>query len=177
LAIASPISGTLADRGHARWFGPIGLGLAGAGLVLLAQIGVATPFAVIALWLAVSGTGQGLFLSPNTNAVMSAVPSEESGTASGLIATTRVVGQVLSVAIAGAVFIGLGGAAAGATLLTRETTGFDPALDATFLGAIHSALLVSAALAAAGAAISFAGIVGRGRRRSVDAGRARLCAT
>jgi hypothetical protein len=108
---------------------------------------------------------------------MSAAPSGESGTASGLIATTRVVGQVLSVAIAGAVFVGLGGAAAGAALMTRETTGLDPALVATFLGAIHSALLVSAALAAAGAAISFAGIAGLVRRRSVDPGQARLCAT
>ena len=30
LAVASPISGRLADRGHARWLGPVGLGLAAA---------------------------------------------------------------------------------------------------------------------------------------------------
>ena len=94
------------------------------------------PLAEIALWLAVSGIGQGLFLSPNTSAVMSAVPAGESGTASGLIAATRVVGQALSVAIAGAVFIGLGGAAAGAAMVAGGTAAStaQPALDDTFLG-------------------------------------------
>jgi EmrB/QacA subfamily drug resistance transporter len=176
LALASPISGRLADHGHARWLGPIGLGLAAAGLVLLARTGVATPLAEIGLWLAVSGMGQGLFLSPNTRAIMSAVPAGETGTASGLIAATRVVGQALSVAIAGAVFIGLGGAAAGEAIVaggTAASTGF-PALDDTFLAAMHAALLVSGSLAAIGAAIS---IAARVRRPPSPATRARLRAT
>jgi hypothetical protein len=106
-----------------------------------------------------SGIGQGLFLSPNTQAVMNAVPAERSGTASGLIATTRVVGQALSVAIAGAVFVGLGGAAAGAALAAGGTSGATvvPALDNTFLIALRAALLVSGSLAATGAVISLAG--------------------
>jgi DHA2 family multidrug resistance protein-like MFS transporter len=100
-----------------------------------------------------------LFLSPNTRAVMSAVPAEGSGTASGLIATTRVVGQALSVAIAGAVFIGLGGAAAGAALAAGGTSGAtaDQALDGTFLAALRAALLVCGSLAATGAVISLIG--------------------
>jgi hypothetical protein len=116
----------------------------------------------------VSGIGQGLFLSPNTSAVMTAVPPEQSGTASGLIATARVVGQALSVAIAGAVFIGLGGAAAGAALVAAGTSGSaaDPALDNTFLGAMHAALFVSGSLAAAGAATSLAGLVRRPSARA-----------
>jgi EmrB/QacA subfamily drug resistance transporter len=162
LACASPISGRLADQGRARWLGPFGLGLAAAGLLLLALVDLNTPLSEIALWLAISGIGQGLFLSPNTSAVMSAVPAEDSGTSSGLIATTRVVGQTLSVAIAGAVFVGLGGAAAGAALIVGRTSGslFDPVLDNTFLGAMHAALSVGGLLAAAGAAISLAGLVG-----------------
>jgi EmrB/QacA subfamily drug resistance transporter len=168
LASMSPISGKLADLGHARWLGPLGLGLAAAGLGLLALTGVRTPLLQIALWSAVSGIGQGLFLSPNTRAVMSAVPAERSGTASGLIATTRVVGQALSVAIAGAVFIGLGGAAAGAALAAGGTSGAtaDPALDNTFLVALRAALLVCGSLAATGAVISLAGA---GRRSSGQA--------
>jgi hypothetical protein len=130
--------------------------------LLLALVGPNTPLSEIALWLAISGIGQGLFLAPNTSAVMSAVPAEDSGTSSGLIATTRVVGQTLSVAIAGAVFVGLGGAAAGAALIVGRTSGslFDPVLDNTFLSAMHAALLVSGVLAAAGATISLAGVVG-----------------
>ena len=170
VALASPISGRLADRGHAGWLGPIGLGLVAAGLVILAQIGVATPLVQIGFWLAISGIGQGLFLSPNTSAVMSGVPAGESGTASGLIAATRVVGQALSVAIAGAVFIGLGGAAAGAAMVagTAASTA-QPALDDTFLVAMHAALLVSGSLAAVGAAISLAAHMSRTPAKAADA--------
>jgi predicted MFS family arabinose efflux permease len=160
LAFASPISGRLADRGQAHWFGPLGLGLAAASLGCLSLIDTTTPLTLIALWLAISGIGQGLFLSPNTTAVMSAVPADESGTASGLIATTRVVGQALSVAIAGAVFVGLGGATAGAALVAGVTPGSAAgvALDDTFLAAMHAALFVSGSMAAAGAAISLIGL-------------------
>jgi EmrB/QacA subfamily drug resistance transporter len=170
LAVAAPISGRLADRGHARWLGPIGLGLAATGLFLLARVGVTTSFSDIVLWLALSGIGQGLFLSPNTSAVMSAVPADQSGTASGLIATTRVVGQALSVAIAGAIFVGLGGAAAGAALVALVASGGPTsatgiALEGTFVAAMRAALLVSGLLAAAGAVTSLA----RSRPGLVDA--------
>ena len=170
LAVAAPVSGRLADRGHARWLGPIGLGLAALSLFLLAEIGVTTATIEIALLLGLSGIGQGLFLSPNTTAVMSAVPADESGTASGLIATTRVVGQALAVAIAGAIFIGLGGAAAGASLVAAGTAGAagapgDVALEGTFIAAMHAALLVSGLLAAAGALTGLS----RSRTRPVEA--------
>ncbi len=156
LAVAAPVSGRLADRGDARWFGPIGLGLTAVSLLFLAQIGVATPTFEIVLLLALSGIGQGLFLAPNTTAVMSAVPADQSGIASSLVATTRVVGQAMSVAIAGAIFVGLGGAAAGATLAAGgvSTSAGDAALDATFVAAIHAALVVSGLMAAAGALTS-----------------------
>ena len=157
LALASPISGRLADRGRARWLGPLGLGLAATGLIVLAGVGVRTALPFIALWLAVSGVGQGLFLSPNTRDIMSAVPADRSGEASGLIATTRVVGQTLSVAVAGALFVGLGGATAGAALVSGGSAGGAGALDGTFLTALRAALLVSGLLAAAGAMVSLAG--------------------
>jgi EmrB/QacA subfamily drug resistance transporter len=174
LAVAAPISGRLADRGHARWLGSIGLGLAAASLGLLAQLGVSTSRGDIVLLLAVSGIGQGLFLSPNTTAVMSAVPAEQSGTASSLIATTRVVGQALSVAIAGAIFIGLGGAAAGATLAAGVPTGpTQAALDGTFIAAMRAALTVSGLMAAAGAVLS----VSRSRARPLAIPRPEIVAS
>jgi EmrB/QacA subfamily drug resistance transporter len=172
LAVAAPISGRLADRGQARCLGPLGLGLAAAGLGLLALVDVSTPLLEIALWLAISGIGQGLFLSPNTSAVMSAVPADQSGTASGLIATTRVVGQALSVAIAGALFIGLGGAAAGAALVAggASTQTADTALVGTFIAAMHAALFTGGLLAAAGAVMSLA----TPRQLSVEASRTQV---
>jgi EmrB/QacA subfamily drug resistance transporter len=156
LAFAAPISGRLADRGHARWLGSIGLGLAAVAFVLLALVGVSTPFLEIVLWLAISGVGQGLFLSPNTTAVMSGVPADQSGIASSLIATTRAVSQAMSVAIAGALFIGFGGAAAGAALAAGVPTGpLEVADQATFMTALRAALLVSGLMAVAGAVASW----------------------
>lgn len=168
LAFASPISGRLADRGHARLLGPIGLGLVAASFGLLAQVGVSTSLLEVVLWLAISGIGQGLFLSPNASSIMSAVPADQSSIASGLIATTRAVAQGLSVAIAGAVFIGLGGAAAGAALVAGVPTGpADVALEGTFIAAMRAALLVSGLMAAAGAVTSLP----MPRQRRVDASR------
>jgi EmrB/QacA subfamily drug resistance transporter len=167
LAVASPVAGRLADRGRSLWLQPLGLGLAAAGLFLLSFIGTGTSPIEIGIWLAISGVGQGIFLAPNTREVMNALPARQSGTASGLIATTRVVAQSLSVAFAGAVFAGLGGAAAGATLVARglTSTTAGATLDGTFVMAMHAALLVSGAMAAAGALIALGA-----RRRSIRSG-------
>jgi DHA2 family multidrug resistance protein-like MFS transporter len=148
----------------------VGLGLAAVSLGFLAQIGVTTSPLGIVVWLGLSGIGQGLFLAPNTTAVMSAVPADQSSTASGLIATTRVVGQALSVAIAGAIFIGLGGAAAGATLVAG---GPSAALEGTFIAAMHAAVFVSGLLAASGAVLSLS----RSRATPIEASRPELVAS
>jgi hypothetical protein len=67
-----------------------------------------------------------------------------------------VVGQALSVAFAGAIFVGLGGAAAGAALAGGGSS--NPAayagLQDTFMAAMRTAILVSGLLAAAGAVTS-----------------------
>jgi outer membrane protein TolC len=71
--------------------------------------------------------------------------------ASGVFATTRITGQALSVAIAGAVFATLGGAAAGSELAaTAANAAGRPALEAVFLRAFHAALATCAAFAALG---------------------------
>jgi hypothetical protein len=48
----------------------------------------------------VLGLGFGLFSSPNTNAIMSAVEKRYYGVASGMNGTMRLVGQMLSMGIA-----------------------------------------------------------------------------
>jgi EmrB/QacA subfamily drug resistance transporter len=156
LAAVAPFSGRLADRFGSRWLAPLGLGLAAGGLFLLAQIDARSSAFDICWRLAVSGVGQALFVSPNTRTIMNAAPPERGGTASGLVATTRVVGQSLSVAIAGAVFIGLGGSAAAMdlTMARAEPTAVSAAglaaAQTTFLGALHAAMIVCGTLAALG---------------------------
>ena len=59
--------------------------------------------------LLVTGSGQALFQPPNNNAILSSVPPERVGIASGFLSTVRVLGQSASVALSGAIFTALGG--------------------------------------------------------------------
>jgi MFS family permease len=153
LAVVAPLSGTLADRGGSRWLSPIGLGFACIGLVLLSRIGPTTAIPYLIAALVVIGVGQGLFQAPNTRSLMTAAPPNAQGVASGTLATARVLGQSLSVALSGALFVGLRGAAAGATLVTdREMLGAEQvaALERTFVAALSAAFLLCAAVAGIG---------------------------
>jgi hypothetical protein len=88
---------------------------------------------------------------------MGAAPPNELGVASGTLATGRVIGQSLSVAVAGAVFTSLGGAAAGAALAAgRETLSVEQAraLQQTFVTGLHAAFVVCAVLGALGVVTS-----------------------
>src|SRR5947209_2510390 len=154
LAVAAPVSGRLADRVGARWLSPIGLTIACFGLFLLSQLNAhSAPWDII--WrLAVTGIGQGLFQSPNTRTMMGAAPRNAQGEASGLLATGRVIGQSMSVALTGTVFVALGGATAG-TLLSSSQAHNLPftsinGLQHTFVSSFHAALLTCAVFAALG---------------------------
>src|SRR2546426_11760625 len=76
--------------------------------------------------LAITGIGQGLFMSPNTRTMMGAAPRNAQGEASGLLATGRVIGQSMSVALVGTVFAALGGATAGALLSSSQAQNLSP---------------------------------------------------
>jgi MFS family permease len=108
LAITAPLSGSLADRVGSRWLSSSGLGVASVGLVALSFIGADTQPLDIIWRLALVGIGAGLFQSPNNRALMQAAPKSEQGEASGVLGTGRVIGQSLSVAVAGAVFSSFG---------------------------------------------------------------------
>jgi MFS family permease len=59
-----------------------------------------TPLWYIISALCILGFGFGLFTSPNTNAIMSAVEKRYYGVASGIVGTMRLLGQMLSMGIA-----------------------------------------------------------------------------
>ena len=155
LAVVAPVSGSLADRFGSRWLASGGLAVACLGLVALARLDARSSDWSILWPLLVTGAGQGLFMTPNARALMNSAPPGEQGESSGLLATGRVLGQSLSVALAGSIFGGLGGAAAGQTLLAakaRISVAEDKIIAAqtNFLTGFHAALLVCAGVAATG---------------------------
>ena len=154
LAIAAPLSGSLADRVGSRWLSPLGLAFACLGLFLLSMIDTQSATWDIVWRLAIIGLGQGLFMSPNTRTMMGAASHDAQGEASGLLATGRVIGQSLSVALTGTAFVALGGSAAGTLLLSSQAHHLPSAnisaLQNTFVSSFHAALLICALCAALG---------------------------
>ncbi len=153
IAVIAPWSGSLADRIGTRWLAAGGLALASIGLVLLSGLNAQSSIVDIIWRLCVTGAGQALFQSPNNSALLGAAPRDQQGVASGFLATGRVIGQSVSVAVAGAIFTGLGAAAAGQALVayaSGQGGGNVAQLQQTFLLGFRTAFLVCAGIAMLG---------------------------
>ncbi|HEY5627866.1 MAG TPA: MFS transporter [Candidatus Limnocylindrales bacterium] len=159
MAIVAPFSGAASDR-----FGPAILASAGMGLMVISLLSLTqlpTDFAIADLiWrLVLMGVGQGLFMSPNSSAVLGSVPGQRVGTASGTLAQMRVTGQALGIALSAAIV---------ATRLPVHLVGGTSHGDA-LAGAIHDAFWVAAGVCAIGIATSL--IRGSGQRGAEAAAR------
>lgn len=131
LAGISPIAGRLADRHHPGLLGAIGLASMATGLTLTALL-PANPSSVDIMWrLVLCGAGFGIFSAPNNRLMMNAVPRERSGSAGGIIASVRVLGQTLGAAFVALVFglydFSSGGAADAARAAMWLAAGFSVA--------------------------------------------------
>ncbi len=144
MAIMAPLSGTLSDRMGARLLSTLGMGVMALGLFLLAQVEAGSPLSYVALSLATVGFGTGVFISPNTSALLGAAPLHRRGIASGIMATARNMGMVLGVGLAGAVFttVQAQAQAAGSATATYEgiRAGFLVAVGVALVGVLTSAI-------------------------------------
>jgi EmrB/QacA subfamily drug resistance transporter len=97
--LVGPLSGYLSDRLGARGLTTAGLALSGVALLALSTVTADIPYWQLALYMCLMGGGSGLFNSPNTNALMSAVQQRQRGSASGINTMVMNTGQMLSIAI------------------------------------------------------------------------------
>lgn len=103
IMFVAPLAGRLADRVNPTALATLGLVLLGCGLVSLAVLD-AESGVLDSLWrTALCGLGFGLFQAPNNREMMSSVPKARSANASGMMSTTRTMGQSLGVALVGVV--------------------------------------------------------------------------
>ncbi len=104
MAIFSPLAGRLSDRIEPRLIASIGMIIIALGILSFIFIDTRTSKMLIMITLAILGFGFALFSSPNMNAIMGAVEKKYYGIASGTVATMRLLGQMVSMAIAMVVF-------------------------------------------------------------------------
>ncbi len=147
--LTAPLAGIAADRADTRLLSSAGMGIMAAGLFLLSRLQTDTPNGYIVMAMAVTGLGSGLFQTPNNSAVMSSVPADSRGVASGMLATARNVGMVMGVGLSSALFALFAGNTPG----TESVTGMI-AQKESFIGALHVTFLFASGLAAAAMAAS-----------------------
>jgi MFS family permease len=97
--IAGPLSGALSDRFGARWFASGGMLLFALSFVGLLVLPVNFPYVAFALLIALNGVGIGMYSSPNSASVMSSVPAQYRGVASGMRSTFQNSGTSLSIGV------------------------------------------------------------------------------
>ena len=132
IMVVAPAAGMLVERVHAGLLGGTGLTAMAAGLFLLAYLPEhPTDFDII--WrLVLCGAGFGLFQSPNNSILIASAPPERSGSASGMLATARLIGQTTGAALMALLF----------HIVPENST--------------HTALLLAGGFAVTGALISLA---------------------
>jgi len=97
--VAGPVSGILSDRFGARPFATGGMLLSAVTFAALLLIPADFYYPVFALIIFLNGVSMGLFASPNTAAIMNAVPARHRGVASGIRVTFMNVGLPLSIGL------------------------------------------------------------------------------
>jgi EmrB/QacA subfamily drug resistance transporter len=140
--VIAPLAGALADRYGNRPFMAAGLALQAIGLGWVAL--VAEPrmgYTQLGMALSVAGIGISMCFPTVANAVMSSVPLEEAGIASGTNSMVRELGGVLGVAVLASVF-------------ARQDVYASPGL---FIDGFTEALWVGVGLSAAGIVAALAG--------------------
>ena len=152
MAVFSPIAGRLSDRWGSRGLATFGLGwLAFSLAVGGSTLTVDTPVAYIALGLFSVGTGLSIFQTPNTAAILRAVPRGRAGVGSALVAQARNLGMALGIGITAAIIsVNLRGEE-----LMAITGALTRAQAELFVDAMRPALLTASVIAGAGAFASW----------------------
>jgi DHA2 family multidrug resistance protein-like MFS transporter len=106
VVVVAPVAGRLADRYSAGILGGIGLAVMLTGLVMAMLMPANASFGDVAWRLALCGAGFGMFQSPNNRLLIGSAPPDRAGAGSGMLSTSRLVGQTTGSALV-AVVLGL----------------------------------------------------------------------
>jgi MFS family permease len=137
MALFSPFAGRLSDKIEPRLVASAGMGLTGLGLFGFSFMDQSTNLFWIIANLALMGLGFAFFSSPNNNAIMGSIGKEKYGLAASSLATMRMVGQALSMALTALILACYGG-----------SSGMLPAAAPMLLQSIQTSMLLFTGLSA-----------------------------
>jgi nitrate/nitrite transporter NarK len=103
-AVAAPLGGWLSDRMPPTYVTTLALVIAAGAMGWFTQLDTDSTVVQVMLRLITLGVGMGLFQAANATLIMSSVPSDQLGTGGALLAMSRSMGTVSSVALMGALF-------------------------------------------------------------------------
>jgi EmrB/QacA subfamily drug resistance transporter len=150
LGLLAPVGGALYDRIGPRAVTACGMAVCIAGLAVLhfCLDGTAGDLTYVILALAIFGVGQGLFISPNSGAIMATVPAAMTGEAGSLLNMMRNLGMSTGIAAASTLL------ALRLSALTGNAGATISAPPATLLAASRDVLLLLAGFAALAGVLS-----------------------
>lgn len=136
----APAAGHLSDRIAARKLSTAGLLIATLAIVLLTQLRSTSSPLEVAIKLALLGSGQAIFLAPNSASVLKRVHGEKAAATAALLATGRNLGMLFGIAQASLIFAlrfsHLTGGLDLKDFTAANTTAFMAAMHTTFLAAV-----------------------------------------
>jgi EmrB/QacA subfamily drug resistance transporter len=153
MLVASPVAGIWADRHGSRMLSAAGMLLSAVGLAAMTTLQVDSPYWQSSLWLALVGIGSGMFNSPNTAAMMGAVPPHRRGVAAGVRTLLQNTGAVLSIAFVLAIVTNAVPQDVLLKIFSGVTSGLSTAQLDPFIHNMHTALWVLAATSVVGAGV------------------------
>jgi MFS family permease len=99
ILVAGPVSGFLSDRFGPRAFSTGGMVVFAGSFVGLMLLPVNFTYWGFAVLIAANGIGAGMFAAPNSSSIMSSVPADQRGVASGMRSTFQNTGTALSIGV------------------------------------------------------------------------------
>ncbi len=149
--LASPPAGRLSDRFEPARLATVGMLVSSAGLLLAAlTISAQVPLWIVALELIFIGFGFGIFITPNSTAIMASVERRRFGLASGMIGAMRTLGMAASMTTVSLIFS-----------LFMGSSAVTPATQPAFLLSMRVGLLCFSVFSCLGMLLS----LGRGRKK------------
>ena len=147
----SLLGGWLSDRIGTRIVGAAGMLCIAAGLATMGLLDAESSLAEAALWVSLTGAGNGLMQAACYSLVMKSVSPDRFGTAGAMLSLTQALGSIFAIVILGGIF------ALRQDQHLAQLAGSVGAEAAAFMRAYRDVFMIGAAVAVAGALVATQG--------------------